>query len=99
MTATRAEAEVAPNNSSHRATILIADGDAKPRELAAAVLRKSGYRVIEANNGDDAIDAARRELPRLVILEVNLPGLSGYEVCYQLKEGFGQGLRIILVSG
>lgn len=81
------------------ATILIADNEAGPRSLAAAVLQKAGYRVIEADNGDDAIDAARLELPRLVVLEVNLPSLSGYEVCHQLKEDFGQGLPIILVSG
>jgi DNA-binding NarL/FixJ family response regulator len=81
------------------ATILIADNEAEPRSLAVGVLQKAGFRVIEVDNGDDAIDVARVELPRLVILEVNLPSLSGYEVCHQLKEDFGQGLPIILVSG
>ena len=82
-----------------RETILIADNDAACRALAVGVLQKAGYRVIESDNGDDAIDAARRERPCLVILEVNLPGLSGYEVCHRLKDGDGHGLPIVLVSG
>jgi DNA-binding NarL/FixJ family response regulator len=94
----REAAGLMAGNANNGATILIADNEAEPRSIAAAVLRKAGYRVIEADNGDDAIDAARLELPRLVILEVKLPALSGYEVCHQLKDDFGQSLPIILVS-
>jgi DNA-binding NarL/FixJ family response regulator len=79
--------------------ILIADHEAETRCLVSGVLRQAGYEVTEADSGDAAIDAARRELPRLVILEVTLPGLSGYEVCHQLREEFGEGLPIIFVSG
>jgi DNA-binding NarL/FixJ family response regulator len=80
-------------------TILVADNEEQPRSLATNVLRKTGYRVIDVDNGDDAIDAARLELPRLAILEVNLPALSGYEVCHELKDEFGDSLPVILVSG
>src|SRR5919198_3935192 len=80
-------------------TILIADHEVEMRFLAAGVLQKAGYDVVEADSGDDVIDAARRELPRLVVLEVTLPALSGYEVCHQLRQEFGEGLPIILVSG
>jgi two-component system nitrate/nitrite response regulator NarL len=87
------------NNGGGRGTILIADDDAETRALVAGVLQKAGYAVIEVENGDEAIDAAREELPRLVVLEVNLPALSGYEVCHQLREQYGAGLPIILISG
>ena len=87
------------NNAGHTETILIADHDVETRSLVAVVLQKAGYDIVEADTGDDAIDAARRELPRLVILEVTLPALSGYEVCHQLRLEFGEGLPIILVSG
>jgi DNA-binding NarL/FixJ family response regulator len=80
-------------------SILITDNDAECRAAMASALQKAGYEVIEVDDGDVAIDTARRELPRLVILEVNLPSLSGYEVCHELKEDFGDGLPIILVSG
>jgi DNA-binding NarL/FixJ family response regulator len=83
----------------HLRTILIADHEAATRSVVAGVLQKAGYDVVEADTGDDAIEAARRELPRLVVLEVTLPGLSGYEVCHQLREEFGEGLPIIFVSG
>jgi DNA-binding NarL/FixJ family response regulator len=86
-------------NGRRMGTILIADHEVETRSLAAAVLQKAGYDVVEADSGNDVIDAARRELPRLVLLEVSLPGLSGYEVCHQLREEFGDGLPIILVSG
>jgi DNA-binding NarL/FixJ family response regulator len=78
--------------------ILIADDDAETRALAAKVLRQAGYAVSEAETGDQALDTARAELPRLVILEVTLPELSGYEVCHQLREEFGEALPIIFVS-
>ena len=80
-------------------TILITDDDEECRAAMAAALEKVGYEVIEANAGDVAIDTVRSELPRLVILDVNLPLLSGYEVCHELKEDFGDALPIILISG
>ena len=86
-------------NAGRLGTILIADHEVETRSLAAAVLQKAGYDVVEVDSGNDVIDAARLELPRLVILEVTLPALSGYEVCHQLREEFGEGLPIILVSG
>jgi DNA-binding NarL/FixJ family response regulator len=80
-------------------TILIADHEVETRSLVSGVLQAAGYDVVETDSGDDVMDAARRELPRLVILEVTLPALSGYEVCHQLREEFGEGLPIIFVSG
>jgi len=84
--------------ASRSGTILIADHEVETRSLVAAVLQKAGYDVVETDRGDDAIDSVRREPPNLVILEVALPALSGYEVCHELKEEFGAGLPIILVS-
>jgi len=91
--------EGAASSTSRLGTILIADHEVETRSLAARVLERAGYYVLEADSGNDVIDAARRELPRLVILEVTLPALSGYEVCHQLREEFGEGLPIILISG
>jgi len=64
----------------------------------AGVLQQAGYETIETTTGDQAIDAARDALPRLVILEIALPGLSGYEVCHQLRNEFGEALPIVFVS-
>jgi DNA-binding NarL/FixJ family response regulator len=88
-----------PRDGDGASPILIADHDAEMRSLVAAVLAQAGYETIEAASGDEAIDAARRALPRLVVLEVALPGLSGYEVCHQLRNEFGEALPIVFVSG
>jgi DNA-binding NarL/FixJ family response regulator len=79
--------------------ILIADGDSDTRSLVAGVLEQAGYETVAAMSGDEILDAARRKLPRLVILEVALPGLSGYEVCHQLRNEFGEALPIVFLSG
>jgi two-component system OmpR family response regulator len=80
------------------APILIADDDPEARSLIADALGQAGYETREASSGNEALEAARTELPRLVILEVALPGLCGYEVCHQLRGEFGDGLPIIFVS-
>lgn len=88
-----------PRDGEGASPILIADHDEETRSLVAAVLAQAGYETLEAASGDEAIDAARRALPRLVVLEVALPGLSGYEVCHQLRNDFGEALPIVFVSG
>lgn len=88
-----------PRDGDGASPILIADHDEETRSLIVAVLAQAGYETLEAASGDEAIDAARRALPRLVVLEVALPGLSGYEVCHQLRNDFGEALPIVFVSG
>jgi DNA-binding response OmpR family regulator len=66
--------------------ILIVDDDADLRGLVAYALRQAGYLVIEAADGAAALDAYDREEPALVILDVNLPRLSGFEVCRKIRE-------------
>jgi DNA-binding NarL/FixJ family response regulator len=82
-----------------RTPVLIADHDEESRALARAALHEAGYETLEAANGKEALDAARRAFPRLAVLEVMLPGLSGYEVCHQLRQEFGDELPIVFLSG
>ena len=79
--------------------VLVVDGGAANRGLISNVLRQAGYETREAPTGEDALTSAREELPRLVVTEVNLPGISGYEVCRELREQFGDDLPIVFVSG
>src|SRR5688500_3536212 len=76
-------------------SILIVDDDAGFRAFVAAALAQAGYRTIEAATGEDAIEAVRVERPHLLVLDVRLPGLSGYEVCHQLRREFGESLPIL----
>lgn len=81
------------------ARILIVDGDHRSRGLMSRVLKRVGYIICEAETGDEALAAAKRERPALVVLETLLPGVSGYEVCRELKDEFGEALPIVFVSG
>jgi two-component system phosphate regulon response regulator PhoB len=66
--------------------IVLADDDADLRELVAMRLRASGYDVVERNNGPAALAAIRQEVPDLAILDVVMPGISGFEICRRLAE-------------
>ena len=81
------------------ALILIVDGDRRSRTLISRVLKRVGYSTYEAETGEEALAAAKRERPALVVLEALLPGVSGYEVCRELKDEFGEALPIVFVSG
>lgn len=79
--------------------ILLVDDDKGFRSFLSSVLERAGYSTVEAGSGEEAVDAAQRERPALVLLDVKLPGISGYEVCRQLKETFGPDLPVFLISG
>jgi DNA-binding response OmpR family regulator len=66
--------------------ILVVDDDADLRGLIAYALRQAGYLVIEAADGAAALTAFDGEEPALVILDVNLPRLSGFEVCRKIRQ-------------
>lgn len=78
--------------------VLIADPDETARRLAGESLRRAGYTTLEVENGDEALALARRERPRVVVLEVCLTGVCGYEVCRELKDEFGDRVAIVFVS-
>lgn len=65
--------------------VLVADDDADIRALVAFRLRKSGYDVLEAENGSDALRLARDRTPALAVLDWMMPGLTGIEVVEQLR--------------
>lgn len=65
--------------------VLVADDDADIRALVAFRLRKSGYDVLEAENGSDALRLARERTPALAVLDWMMPGLTGVEVVERLR--------------
>ena len=78
--------------------ILIADGDPKCRTQLAALLRRIGYAVEAAETGTEALELAARLRPGVVVLDVGLPEISGYEVCRELRESFGTEIGVIFLS-
>jgi len=65
--------------------ILVVDDEESIVQLVAYNLRRAGYEVITAGNGEDALHLFRTESPDLVVLDVMLPGADGFEVCKELR--------------
>lgn len=66
-------------------TILVVDDEPSLRDALSYTLRKEGYRVVLAATGVEAIQAARRQRPQAVVLDVMLPGIDGLQVCRTLR--------------
>ena len=80
-------------------TILVVDDDRTFRRLMTSVLGRAGYSTTEAATGEEAVDLAHEERPAVVLLDIKLPGIHGYEICRELKETLGDDLPVFLVSG
>jgi DNA-binding NarL/FixJ family response regulator len=79
--------------------VLVVDNDPLFRASVREPLERAGFDVLEADDGEAALAAADKRKPELVLLDVCLPGASGYEVCHELRDRFGDTLGIIFVSG
>jgi DNA-binding NarL/FixJ family response regulator len=80
-------------------TVLVVDDDACFRALVRTVVERAGFRVVEAADEVEALAAADRARPELVLLDVRLPRTSGYEIYRELRDRYGEELPIIFVSG
>jgi two-component system phosphate regulon response regulator PhoB len=65
--------------------VLVVDDEPEIVALVAYHLAKAGYRVATASSGQDALEVARRERPALIVLDLMLPGMSGFDVLEQLR--------------
>ena len=79
--------------------ILVVDDSPTELQLMAEPLIDRGYQVITATNGIDALETAIKEHPRLILLDVLMPGKNGFQVCRQLKTDPATcDIKIIIVS-
>jgi DNA-binding response OmpR family regulator len=65
--------------------ILIAEDERDIRDLVTFSLKFSGFDVVQASNGIEAVEQAQAELPDLILMDVRMPKMTGYEACKQLK--------------
>ena len=76
--------------------VLLIEDEAAIREVEAAYLRRAGYGVVEATDGQIALEAFARSEPDLVVLDLNLPRLGGIEVCRRIRRS--STVPIIMVT-
>lgn len=60
-------------------TILVVDDSPTERHVLVELLTRSGYQVITAENGEEGVEKAKKELPDLILMDVVMPGLNGYQ--------------------
>ncbi|AWM35653.1 Alkaline phosphatase synthesis transcriptional regulatory protein PhoP [Gemmata obscuriglobus] len=80
-------------------TILVVDDSPTEQRVVVSALQAKGYRVITAADGDEAIEKAGREQPRLIVLDVVMPKKNGYQVCRQLKSApETQHIKVLMLT-
>lgn len=75
--------EVVSENS--EVTVLLVDDNPQNLKVLYETLKDQGYRLLIANEGEKALDLARRHQPEVVLLDIMMPEMDGYEVCQRLK--------------
>ena len=83
-------------NTGQNQTIMIVDDTDDIRYLMRLQLDMLGYRVVEAANGQEAIELLHREIPKLILMDLNMPGLDGIEVTRLIRESLRNSTIIII---
>ena len=96
-------AKIAPQSeqaSPSSQTILIVDDSSTVRAVASKSLQKYGYHVITATSGEDALEQIQLSVPGLVLLDIKMTGMDGYEVCKKIRSiPETRDLPVIMLSG
>jgi eukaryotic-like serine/threonine-protein kinase len=88
------------NDSESKADVLVVEDDASNLRLLLEVLQDEGYTARPASNGTEALAAARSSPPDVVMLDISMPDIDGYEVCRRLKgDPSTQHVPVVFISG
>ncbi len=79
--------------------VLIVDDDESVRELIELVVKKEGFKAVKAGDGEDALRKARQSPPALILLDLMLPKLGGFEILRELQNDETAGIPIIIITG
>lgn len=79
--------------------VLVVDADAGSRRHLVGLLAGDGFEAIEADTAEEGLESALLEPPGLVLLEIRLPGMCGYELLRRLRIRFGDALPVVFMSG
>ena len=87
-------------DSNEPATVMVVDDSPTIRKILGLTLEKAGYHVVLASNGQAALDALTGVVPKLILLDISMPDLDGYEVCKRIKQDpRTSGVTVIMLSG
>ena len=78
--------------------VLVVEDDVDLRHVEAMVLGASGYRVLVARDGSSALDELARERPALVLLDMRMPGMNGWDFMRVLRARYGRTIPVVVVT-
>ena len=91
---------LARDSTTDALTILVADDDVDILALVVSHLKGSAGKIHQASDGDEALRLAKETKPDLVVLDVMMPGMSGWEVCRAIREDDAlSGTKVIMLTG
>ena len=80
-------------------TVLVVDDDADLLDLTSYALRREGFTVIPASDGQQAVQRWESETPDLVVLDANMPKMNGFEVCRKIRQGSATPVIMLTARG
>lgn len=97
--ATETHMDTSEGNGGRPKTVLVVDDYDEVREMTKHALELSGYTVVEAPGGEEALELARRVLPDLILMDLSMPGLDGFTTIHRLRRLVGlRDVPIIVFS-
>ena len=88
------------SNPNKNTSILVVDDDKAISTIVTTILKSEGYHVITAENGEEAIDIVKQSLPDLIMLDVIMPGIDGFETCTRLRKFTDQqATPVVMMTG
>ncbi|MEY4514696.1 MAG: hypothetical protein RLZZ450_6818 [Pseudomonadota bacterium] len=82
-----------------RFDVLVVEDNEDSRELLATILKKRGHKVYTAEDGPSGVEAALSRRPRVMLVDIGLPGLDGYGVAQQVRAKLGKSVLLVAISG
>ena len=80
-------------------SILVIEDDAILREMVVNMLAGAGYRVIEAQDGEEGLEQVALEMPDLILLDMRMPRMSGWEFAFAFRKQYDHPCPIVVMSG
>jgi two-component system, cell cycle response regulator DivK len=88
------------SGNGHRPTVLVIEDDLPARKLYASMLKDEGFDVAEAHNGWQAVEKAAELLPEVIVTDLGLPGIDGFEVCRRIhRDDRTKHIPLLAITG
>ena len=85
--------------SGEKIRILVIDDDVELTRTVCDALESQGYEAMAANSGEQGLELAYTQHPHLVLLDVVMPGMDGYQVCRELQFGYTKDIPVVFLTG